>query len=98
VRIEVFFGSWCPHCREIVPQFLKSIQSIGNHGFEVTLTGVPHPPFDTYAPAREKGIRGVPTFIVYRGDEELGRFSSFSGESSVEHEIVLILTDKKRSS
>jgi len=37
-------------------------------------------------------IRGVPTFIVFAGKEEIGRVSTIPGDSSVEHELVRILT------
>ncbi|HZI94699.1 MAG TPA: thioredoxin family protein [Patescibacteria group bacterium] len=91
VRVEVFFGSWCPHCREAVPRFLKSMSVASNDNIKVSFVGVPPPPFGDYPPAKEKNIKGVPTFIVYAGDKEIGRVSAVPGDSSVEHELVKIL-------
>ena len=96
IRVQVFFGSWCPHCRVMVPRFLKLIQTAGNSNLQVTLTGVPSP-FTDYPPAKEKQVKGVPTFIVYSGDKEIGRIGVFEGDSSVEHELVKILYQWKQS-
>lgn len=91
VSIEVWFGSWCPACKQTVPRFLKGISAAANPNLQVSYTGVPHPPFAAYAPAREKNITGVPTFIVYSEGREIGRISTIPGDSSIEHELVKIL-------
>jgi len=92
VRIRVFFGTWCPACKQTVPRFLKSMDLAANSGIAIEFTGVPTPPFADYPPAKEMNIRGVPTFIVFAGKEEIGRVSTIPGDSSVEHELVRILT------
>ena len=91
VEVRVFFGSWCPHCRVVVPMFLKAIQEAANPQIQVALVGMPLPPFGEYPAAKENKIEGVPTFVVFSGDKEVGRFSTFPGDSRVEHEIVKIL-------
>ncbi|HKY31889.1 MAG TPA: thioredoxin family protein [Candidatus Polarisedimenticolia bacterium] len=90
VRVHVFFGSWCPHCRQTVPQFLKSLDAAANGRIQTLLTAVPKP-FSDFGPAKESGVKGVPTFIIYSGDREIGRFSAIPEGSSVEHELVKIL-------
>jgi thiol-disulfide isomerase/thioredoxin len=91
VKVDVFFGSWCPHCRVMVPMLLKSIAEAANPKIQLSFHGVPPPPFGSYAPARENKIDGVPTFIVYADGKEIGRFSAIAGDSRVEHELVKIL-------
>ncbi len=91
VRVEVFFGTWCPHCKEMVPKLLKCLSVASNARIALDLKGVPQPPFSAYPPARERGIRGVPTFIIYAGGREIGRFSGVPDNSSIEHELVKIL-------
>ena len=91
VEVRVFFGSWCPHCRVLVPMFLKAIQEAANPNIQIALVGMPMPPFGDYPAAKENKIEGVPTFIVFSGDKEVGRFSTFAGDSRVEHELVKIL-------
>jgi thiol-disulfide isomerase/thioredoxin len=90
VKVQIFFGSWCPHCRQTVPRFMKSLEVAGNGNIALSLMGVPTP-FKDYAPAQEKQIKGVPTFIVYAGEKEIGRFSAIPEGSSAEHELVKIL-------
>lgn len=90
VTVHVFFGSWCPHCRQTVPRFLKGVEVAANGNIQVLFTGVPSP-FTNYEPAKEKQVKGVPTFIVYAGDREIGRFSVIPQDSSPEHELVKIL-------
>ena len=97
VIIEVVFGSWCPACKQTVPRFMKSMSAAGNPNLGVSYTGVPTPPFSEYPAVKEKDIRGVPTFIVYAGQAEIGRISSIPGNSSVEHELVAILTAHRQS-
>jgi thiol-disulfide isomerase/thioredoxin len=91
VRIEVFFGSWCPHCKVTVPKFLKVVEQMANPNVEVTFTAVPVPPFADYPPAKAKDIKGVPTFILYGDGKEVGRITTIAGDSSIEHELVKIL-------
>ncbi len=91
VTVEVFFGSWCPHCRETVPRMMKCIAAASNANIQLVYTGVPRPPFKDYGPAKEKNITGVPTFIVYDGGREIGRISTIPSGSSVEHELAKVL-------
>ncbi len=91
VSVNVFFGSWCPHCKEVVPRFLKTLSVAGNSNIRLGLTGVPSP-FNEYPPAVEKKIKGVPTVIVSAGDVEIGRITNVAQDSSLEHELVKLLT------
>ena len=91
VRVEVFFGSWCPHCKELVPKFFKTMKLVDNPKIALSLNGCPDRNFSQYGPAKEKNIQGVPTFIIYAGTREIGRFSAVPIDSSIEHELVRIL-------
>ena len=90
VRIEVFFGTWCPHCKELIPRFMKSVRVAGNSKLAVSYVGVPKE-FGTYAPARAKGVRGVPTFIFYRGESEFGRIPGEPTNGSIERAVADML-------
>jgi len=91
VRVEVYFGSWCPACKQTVPGFIKSLNVAANPKLQASFIGLPVPPFTAYAPAKAKDIKSVPTFIVYVGDKEIGRINHFEEDSSVERELVKIL-------
>lgn len=74
IKLEVFFGSWCPHCQEVLPRLIKSLRQVGNPKLQVRMIGLPRA-FTEDPAVKARGVRGVPTVIVYRKDVELGRFS-----------------------
>lgn len=90
VRIEVFFGTWCPHCKELIPRFMKSLGEAANPKLSVSYVGVPKE-FGTYAPARAKNVRGVPTFIFYRAESEFGRIPGEPTKGSIERAVADML-------
>jgi thiol-disulfide isomerase/thioredoxin len=72
VRVRIFFGSWCPHCKEMVPKALSVAQELGNSQIAFEYYGLPRP-FDKEPEALRADIRAVPTGIVYRNGKEIGR-------------------------
>jgi len=74
VILEVYFGSWCPHCQEVLPRLIKSLREAGNPNLRVRMIGLPRA-FTEDPTVKARGVRGVPTVIVYRKEVELGRFS-----------------------
>lgn len=93
--IEVFFGSWCPHCKRTVPTLMKTFSEVDNPKIQVTYIGVPPPPFKDFAPAKEKDIEGVPAFIVAVEGVEVGRVQRIPSGSTVEDELAKILEESK---
>ncbi len=74
-KVRVFFGSWCPHCKKTIPLMAKVAQALEGSGFAVEFYGVPKSINEDKA-ARDSKIKGVPTAIVYQGDEEIGRIKA----------------------
>jgi thiol-disulfide isomerase/thioredoxin len=95
VLIEVFFGSWCPHCKRIVPMFMKSISEVDNPMIQIAYIGVPPPPFGEFGPVKEKDVEGVPAFIVSVEEVEVGRVQRIPSEGRVEIELARILEENK---
>ena len=94
LTIEVFFGSWCPDCREHLPPFIKVIQEAANPNISTIFIGVSR---DKKEPARllqGKGVEFVPTFIVYRDGDEIGRIVEHP-LISIEHDLIAILKERK---
>ncbi|HKY31890.1 MAG TPA: thioredoxin family protein [Candidatus Polarisedimenticolia bacterium] len=89
VRIEVFFGTWCPHCKVLVPKFMRTMEDADNRRITVAYHGVPRN-FGEYGPARSKGVTGVPTFIFTQGDREVGRIPG-EPEGPIEQAVARIL-------
>jgi thiol-disulfide isomerase/thioredoxin len=88
--IEVWFGSWCPHCQQVVPRFLKALQAAGNPNIDVVYHGVPRD-FGKYDPARSKNVNGLPTFIFMRNGKEFGRLGGRDTEGVIESRMATLL-------
>lgn len=94
LTIEVFFGSWCPDCREHLPHFIKIIQEAANSNISTIFIGVNRDKSEPAHLIQEKGIKFVPTFIVYRNGEEIGRIVEHP-RISIEHDLVAIVKERK---
>ena len=94
IDIEVFFGTWCPHCKVLVPKFMKTMAQAGNPKLRVSYHGVPTG-FDAYEPARGKRVVGIPTFIFWKNSEEVGRIPGDPGNDTIEHAVAQILAGIK---
>lgn len=87
VQVEVWFGSWCPHCRQVVPQFMKIVQAAGNANLGIVYHGVPRE-FGQYPPAVQKDVKGLPTFIFLRDGKEISRIQGGPERGTLEGEIA----------
>lgn len=72
VRVRVYFGSWCPHCKRHVPFMLRVENELADkQGIKFEYYGLPKPgPGQADWP---DGVRNVPTAIIYVGGKEVGR-------------------------
>jgi thiol-disulfide isomerase/thioredoxin len=71
VTVRVFFGSWCPHCRQHVPLLLKVEDQLGASKIHFEYYGLPKDFKDPEV--KRMGIKGVPTAVVYINGRETGR-------------------------
>jgi thiol-disulfide isomerase/thioredoxin len=73
VRVVVYFGSWCPHCKEMLPHLLRVEDEIKGSKIQIDYHGLPR---DFNDPEVKKlNIHEVPTAVVYRGGKEIGRIT-----------------------
>ncbi len=77
VRIRVYFGSWCPHCKEMVPKALSVEKALAGSNLSFEYYGLPRP-FGDEPEALKADIRAVPTGVVYRDGKEIGRLEGGS--------------------
>ena len=75
VRVRVVFGSWCPHCKEMVPHLLRIEDEVKGSKIQFEYFGLPKPPAAWQDPEVQKlQVRAVPTAIIYNsGGKEIGR-------------------------
>ena len=73
LRIEVYLGLWCPDSLNNVPPFLKILDQLGAP-VPVRYFSVHRKPVKGIRYFVDKSrVEKVPTFILFRGDREIGR-------------------------
>ena len=87
VTVRVFFGSWCPHCRQHVPLILRVEDELQGSKVKFEYFGLPRPPDAWQDPeAKRLKVGGVPTGIVFMNGKEVGRIT---GEGWNAPEVLL---------
>jgi thiol-disulfide isomerase/thioredoxin len=71
VTVRVFFGSWCPHCRQHVPLLLKVEDQLAGSKIRFEYYGLPHDFNDPEA--KRMSIKSVPTAVIYMNGRQVGR-------------------------
>lgn len=89
IRVRVFFGSWCPFCRQYVPRMVKVVEEIAGSAVKVDFYGLPHQ-MSTDPVSGQNGINSVPTGIVWVDGKEAGRIQGDQWRSP-EESLVQIL-------
>ena len=74
VRVRIFFGSWCPHCSDVVPKIVKIADSLAGTPLKFEFYGLPMG-FGNEPEASKAGITAVPTAVLYSGGREIGRIN-----------------------
>jgi len=73
IRVDVYLGLWCPDSLNNVPQFIKIVDRLGA-GVNVRYFNLPKKADKTIKYfVEEPKVERVPTFIFYRGSNEIGR-------------------------
>jgi hypothetical protein len=73
LRIDIYLGLWCSDSRNNVPPFVKILDAAGVP-VPVRFFNVQRKPVKTIQYFVDKfKVDRVPTFIFYRGDQEIGR-------------------------
>ena len=91
-RVDVILGTWCSDSREEVTRFWRGLDAAGDVPFTVGYWGTG---FGDYMPeverAEELEVIAVPTFVVFREGEEVGRVVERS-EKGIEVDLYELLT------
>ena len=97
VRIEVYFGSWCPACQQMVPRIMRVADELAGSNIRVDFYGLPQgDAFSRDPKAKALNITGVPTAVVFVDDRESGRILT-SGWKIPELKINSILVSSQTS-
>jgi thiol-disulfide isomerase/thioredoxin len=74
VKVRVFFGSWCAHCKRHVPLLLKVATQLEGSHIHLEFYGLPQG-WGQHPVAGPLKILAVPTGVVYVDDKEVGRIT-----------------------
>lgn len=75
ITLEIYFGSWCPHCQQVLPRLLRVLRDADNEHLSVRLYALPRQLDGTEG----RGVGKVPTIILLEGGTEIGRFHGLEG-------------------
>ncbi|HYU36204.1 MAG TPA: thioredoxin family protein [Thermoanaerobaculia bacterium] len=75
VRVVVFFGSWCPHCKQMLPHLLRVEDEIKGSKIQFDYRGLARGNFSADPEAQRLQINEVPTAVVYMNGREIGRLT-----------------------
>jgi thiol-disulfide isomerase/thioredoxin len=74
VSVRVFFGSWCPVCKQRVPAMLQVEEALVGSAVTIEYQGLPLPPAAWKDPEAVRfKVTAVPTAIVFVGGKAVGR-------------------------
>ena len=90
IQISVLLGTWCSDSRREVPRFLKIMDAVHNPHFQYELIGLDRAKKDSLGLGEKFQIEYVPTFIVLKNSEEIGRIIETPTET-IEQDLVEIL-------
>lgn len=95
--MKIFFGSWCGDSKRELPKMIKVLDQLSFKKNNIVLIGVDDS-LKTYkqSPQREEAgqnIYRVPTFIIYKGETEIGRIVESPAET-IERDLLKIFSKR----
>lgn len=73
IQFLVFAGTWCDNTKYILPKFFSLLDAASFPGDQVTLIGVDRDKKTVSHLSEEMHITSIPTFIVLKDGQEVGR-------------------------
>jgi len=91
-HVTVFLGTWCSDSRREVSRFWRALDQVGGLvPFEVEYVAVDRSKSEPADLVAGEDLRYVPTFVVERGGEEIGRVVE-SAPDGIEADLLALLT------
>lgn len=96
VEMQLALGTWCGDSRAHVPRLLKALSLAENPHLKLSMTALARGFRDRPGFAVDYAITRVPTLIVFREGEEIGRYVETPIGDSIEADLVAILKQGAR--
>jgi hypothetical protein len=90
-EIDVIFGSWCSDSYEQVPYLVTALKAAGNPSLTLTLIGVDRQKEEPEGRGKAAGVKRVPTIVVKRQGEEIGRVIETPSTATLDRDVAMIL-------
>lgn len=94
-RVTIVFATWCGDSKRAVPRLLKALHAANNPLLQVELYGIGPEFLTPLEYVRDARLTNVPTMIVERGRNELGRVVETPATATVEQDVALLLNGEK---
>ncbi|MBY5993212.1 thioredoxin family protein [Ferrimonas balearica] len=89
-ELVVIVGTWCPDCHRETPRLAKILAEANNPNLSVKYIGIDRSRTDPEGLAAQYDFQRIPTIMVRRDGEELGRIVE-SPEVTLEQDLATIL-------
>lgn len=77
VILKVFFGTWCPHCSEVLPKVFSVAQALEGSSVKFEFYGLDKgEAFSADPESKKYAIRGVPTAVVLVDGKEVAKIDT----------------------
>jgi thiol-disulfide isomerase/thioredoxin len=73
IEVTIVLGTWCSDSQREVPRFFKVLNEAGYNDKRVKVIAVDKNKEAVVVNVKDMNIERVPTFIIYRGEKEIGR-------------------------
>lgn len=90
VTVRIYYGSWCSHCRKLVPHAVKLEQELKTGKIRFEYFGVLGN-FITDPEIKKIGVTSIPTGVVYVNGREVGRIVGDEAWNALESALQGIL-------
>lgn len=94
LNIKIVMGTWCPDSRREVPRFVRILDIWKFPLSKVTFIGVDNAKLSPVGEYDKLNIQRVPTFIIYKNNNEAGRIIE-NPVTSLEQDMVNMLTGNR---
>jgi hypothetical protein len=95
-EVVIFLGSWCSDSRRELSRLWRALDVAGGEAaFDITYVGVDRSKRLPTELLTGADLRFVPTFVVKRGGQEVGRVVE-SAPSGIERDLLLLLSGRAK--
>ena len=91
LRFLVFAGSWCSDTHQWLPAFYRVTDGVGISRRNIDLYFADRNKVTPEGLENQYNIQRLPTFIILRGELEIGRITETPSSGSIERDLLAIL-------